>query len=437
MAELALFIDAPTLSEATAVYTDAALTTLATDGYYSDQNITRQQVNGLLGSAISCPDCSGSTPSPVTTYTVTQNVTNNIVGTLNTDYILTGSGYDGGNPAGPVSQSGPVNDPYSFTINASPVSGKRFSSSSPFTATNPAGSIPVGGATVTNTLGGTIEAIPTNPGVRYYRLNGCTDKDGSTPQGGFILRSTAPTADQRFVATNVQPPETYYYDQAFVVPSMVKPEDQIENPSYAGLSTSTGGARVLSEIAGETGCPVFNVTNNTIYQVRKCSDSTTDYYFESQIYYANQTRITPDSGSTIYIVEGTLLSSQISGKAQLTNILGVDINGVVEGQPGYTSAALGCPVQNEYYILRLCNAQPQELAVSDQPTTDAVFQNFGVGDVFQDRDGLCWELYQKTNNPGAYNTSTRPAVFIIKFLGYDCAACTTVGGGGGGYNVVV
>ena len=152
MAELALFIDAPTLSEATAVYTDAALTTLATDGYYSDQNITRQQLNGLLGSAISCPDCSGSAPSPVTTYTVTQNVTNNIVGTLNTDYILTGSGYDGGNPAGSVSQSGPVNDPYSFTINASPVSGKRFSSSSPFTATNPAGSIPVGGATVTLSL---------------------------------------------------------------------------------------------------------------------------------------------------------------------------------------------------------------------------------------------------------------------------------------------
>lgn len=439
MAELALFIDAPTLSEATAVYTDAALTTLATDGYYSDQNITRQQLNGLLGSAISCPDCSGSTPSPVTTYTVTQNVTNNIVGTLNTDYILTGSGYDGGNPAGSVSQSGPVNDPYSFTINASPVSGKRFSSSSPFTATNPAGSIPVGGTTVTNTLEGTVEAIPTNPGIIYYRLNGCADRDGSQPQGGFIIRQTPPAVGQRFVATNAQPPETYYYDQAYPIPSVVPPSDLIENPTFGGMYTSQGpGARVLSSIAGETGCPVFNVVNSTIYQVRKCSDSTTDYFFRSQVFYADQSTVTPDTGSTIYIVMGQLDGTQLSGKAELTNILGVDTNGVVEGHPGYTSPALGCPTQDEYYILKLCNSQPQELAVSLQPATNSVFNNFGVGDVFLDYDQHCWELFQKTDKPGAFATSTRPAVELAFHLGSDCNACSvTIPNSPGGPNYAV
>lgn len=438
MAELALFIDAPTLSEATAVYTDAGLTTLATDGYYSDQNITRQQINGLLGSSISCPDCSGSTPAPVTTYTVTQNVTNNIVGTLNSDYILTGSGYDGGNPAGSVSQSGPVNDPYSFTINASPVSGKRFSSSNPFTATNPAGSIPIGGATVTNTLEGTIEAIPTNPGVRYYGLTGCADRDGSTPQSGFILRSSEPIAGQRYVATNVQPPETYIYDPLYPIPSIVKPEDQIENPSYAGKYTGTSGSRVLSEIAGETGCPLFNVVNSTIYQVRKCSDSTTNYYFRSQVAYADQSRVTPDTGSTIYIVMGQLDGTQLSGKSELINMLGVDINGVIESYPGYTSPALGCPVQDEYYILQLCNSQPRELAVSLQPATNSVFNGFGVGDVFLDMNGQCWELFQKTDQPGAFATSTRPAVELAFYLGSDCNACsTTIPGGTGGPNYAV
>ena len=78
MSQLALFIDAPTLSEATAVYTDSALTVLAVDGYYSDQNITRQQLSGALGASITCPDCSGSTPAAPTVYNVIQNVTNNI-----------------------------------------------------------------------------------------------------------------------------------------------------------------------------------------------------------------------------------------------------------------------------------------------------------------------------------------------------------------------
>ena len=72
MAQLSLFIDASTLSEATAVYTTSALDTLAADGYYSDANITRQQLNGVLGASITCPNCSGSTPSAPTTYSVIQ-----------------------------------------------------------------------------------------------------------------------------------------------------------------------------------------------------------------------------------------------------------------------------------------------------------------------------------------------------------------------------
>ena len=51
------FMDAPTLSQATAIYTDAAMTTPASDGFYSDESIVRQQVSGVLRSVRPCPSC--------------------------------------------------------------------------------------------------------------------------------------------------------------------------------------------------------------------------------------------------------------------------------------------------------------------------------------------------------------------------------------------
>ncbi|WGK93788.1 MULTISPECIES: hypothetical protein [Flavobacterium] len=48
------YIDTASFSTATAVWTDAALTTKAPDGYYSDTTNYRQQVNGLLQSVVSC-----------------------------------------------------------------------------------------------------------------------------------------------------------------------------------------------------------------------------------------------------------------------------------------------------------------------------------------------------------------------------------------------
>jgi glucokinase len=44
------------LRQASAVYTDAALTTLAADGYYSQGGIVRQQLNGVLLNATDCSD---------------------------------------------------------------------------------------------------------------------------------------------------------------------------------------------------------------------------------------------------------------------------------------------------------------------------------------------------------------------------------------------
>lgn len=51
------FLDGQSLSTATAVYTDAALSTCAADGVYSDGTITRVQNNCVLGPAKFCPSC--------------------------------------------------------------------------------------------------------------------------------------------------------------------------------------------------------------------------------------------------------------------------------------------------------------------------------------------------------------------------------------------
>ena len=51
------YLDAPSLSTATVVYSNAALTTVAADGYYSDGSISRQQVSGALLPPVICPAC--------------------------------------------------------------------------------------------------------------------------------------------------------------------------------------------------------------------------------------------------------------------------------------------------------------------------------------------------------------------------------------------
>jgi len=64
MAQATYYSDNPTLSLATAIYTTAALTTKAPDGYYSDQTISRRQltVNGIttLLAPEACANCSGT-----------------------------------------------------------------------------------------------------------------------------------------------------------------------------------------------------------------------------------------------------------------------------------------------------------------------------------------------------------------------------------------
>ena len=60
------YFDGTTLANATSVYTNASLTTLALDGFYSDAGIVRQQVNGILLNAQTCNSCAVDCGSGVT-----------------------------------------------------------------------------------------------------------------------------------------------------------------------------------------------------------------------------------------------------------------------------------------------------------------------------------------------------------------------------------
>lgn len=51
------YIDGTSFANAATVFTDAAMTTPAGNGYYSDGTIVRQQIGGLLQPASTCPDC--------------------------------------------------------------------------------------------------------------------------------------------------------------------------------------------------------------------------------------------------------------------------------------------------------------------------------------------------------------------------------------------
>ena len=136
--------------------------------------------------------------------------------------------------------------------------------------------------------------------------------------------------------------------------------------------------------------------------------------------------------------------SQLIGKTELFNLELIDVNGVLEGQPGYTGAIVGCPTDT-YWILSACDPSGQltkDRRVSSNPVNDPVFDKGGANSVYRDdgatpNSGVCWELVNQTNNPAQFITNTTPALNLIIYIGPDCQACTVQGPGPGGGSSVV
>lgn len=78
------YINGPSLESATAVFSDAALTTCAPDGFYSKGDITREQVNCVLLPQQTCPNCCDKSCSSWRAQTIS--------GTFQLKYIKCGGG---------------------------------------------------------------------------------------------------------------------------------------------------------------------------------------------------------------------------------------------------------------------------------------------------------------------------------------------------------
>ena len=63
------YINSDSFLTATSIYTDAALTTFAPDGYYKDCGVVRYLTSGVLGDTVACPSCAGDCD---TTYTMSE-----------------------------------------------------------------------------------------------------------------------------------------------------------------------------------------------------------------------------------------------------------------------------------------------------------------------------------------------------------------------------
>ncbi len=425
------YLDGPTLSTANSVFTDVNLTILASDGYYSDESVSRQQVNGILQAVETCISCASPTPPTPSLYTATQTVDNRIAGTgyspvLGVDYQLSGNGYDGGTPvAGPVSISGQAGSPFEFTITATALGNNEFLSSAKFNATDPDGTISTSGNSVTNVLTGTLHR-PTANATKFYYLTPCTSADGSVPSGGYIERTDAlkPSANERFITTNTTPEQYYYYDAASVV---------LTTRPSSNLLESGGAGLVINNVPNEVGCPVFNLTQTYNYELVKCPDLTRDKYLVS----ANQLRVydtvTNDGGTTIYEI-GQELQNIPAGHTELTGWNYIDGNGVLDGQPNFTTPGRGCPASSSYYTFSPCSPNPGNPGqapltniVAASPTTDPQFSGACVGMVYVNPDnGQCYYISGETTNPNQYATSTSPPVVGIGYglVSGDCSSCS-------------
>lgn len=70
------YLDGLNLSSSTSVYSDEQLTTLASDGWYSDGSIARQQISGFLQAVEQCDNCGEPPPPPETIYVASIRLVN-------------------------------------------------------------------------------------------------------------------------------------------------------------------------------------------------------------------------------------------------------------------------------------------------------------------------------------------------------------------------
>lgn len=188
-----------------------------------------------------------------TQYTVTMNLTNQIQDASGVGYVLAGD-LQG------ATEQGSENAAYSFNTTASLNPGYQFSA--PFAATNPSGTIPNGGTTVTQTLTGTVIPIPTD-------VTATLDVHDNIVGGNGVGVTYAITGDNTgAVDTGPEPHSFSFYTGVTILDNdyeFVGSGASI-SPTQPNTGTISANTTINTTISGtlikKTGTATLTVTNN-------------------------------------------------------------------------------------------------------------------------------------------------------------------------------
>ena len=285
-------------------------------------------------------------------FTITQNLINNITGgTAGVDYTLTG-------PANGATVVGVAGTPYAFTVSASPVSGKYFSSA--FSATNPSGSI-TADLTVNNTLTGTIADIPVGTctatlaiansiqgNSSWYTIGGSAAGAVSTgpcphDYSGDFVTTVTPAAGYQFVsgtkninnATGIisgsQTVTTFLSGTVEAIPANAITVTL--NVNTSGITSPDGSETQFVLSGNQTGDAKSGTTNPFSYSFATGIATTAGYEFTSGPFIDNANGDTTFSFTDTTFITGVIEQTAV---AQCTATLFLDTSELYGPAAGYT-----------------------------------------------------------------------------------------------------
>ena len=292
------YIDTFNFADATVVYTDAALTTFAPDGFYQMGGVTaRQQVSGVLKPAEPCPTCTKPSVDPPLVENNAFKITDTISGTQ--DHVILDSNYS-------------VNQEVTTSINSNCWL---------------IDSLAVNGTA--NTISGVCVPDPGTP-AEYYLLNLCPVSAGTGAKSA-IFTSIPPTSNQ-FIYLNTNSNAYYSYSNAAPVTTLSSDIPLVEN----GLA-----------LTADSGCPAVP-TVFTYWNAQECNNPNITIVIQAP----NGT--TFNEGTTSVKINGSTTCYQINSQrvGSATTFDGVYAGTAYTGCTSGTNPCIVVPPPNNSWIAR-------------------------------------------------------------------------------------
>lgn len=292
------YIDTFNFADATAVYTDAALTTFAPDGFYQMGGVTaRQQVSGVLDPPQDCPSCTKPSPDPTPAANNAFKITDTVTGVQ--DHVILNNNFSVGQQ---ITTSINAN---CWLIDA----------------------LAVNSTTNTDTGG----CVP-DPGLpaEYYLLNLCP-VSASTGADSAIYTSIPPTSVQ-FIYLNTNSNAYYSYSGAAPI-----------NTLSQGIPLVESGLALTANAACPAVPPVF-----TYWNAQECNNPNTTIVIQAP------DGTTFNEGTTSVKINGSTTCYQINSQrlGSATTFDGVYAGTAYTGCTSGTNPCIVAPPPNNSFVAR-------------------------------------------------------------------------------------